>query len=374
MRVLLVTGSFPPMTCGVGDYTRSLAHELARSVDVAVLTSVEAGPAGARDRCEMFPCIRTWAGDELPAVRDVVRRWQPDVVHVQLPTQGYRGNLAPRLPVLLPLAGLPVVQTWHEYFPVVDGPFWRVLSLGLPPGDVIVVRPGYRHHMALWHQSLTAMKRIHLIPNASTIPRATLSDSDRAAWRRRYAQGASVLLAFFGFLLEHKGIDDALQIMDVHRHHLILIGEPNDSDPYQRALLRRIAEPPFAGRVTVTGFLSPADVACTLAAADAVVLPFRNGGGSWNTSLHAAILQGTFVLTTSTERHGFDADANTYYARPGDRGDLKQALERYAGHRGPADPPALVAPAWPDIAARHLAIYERNIRSRWRVFKRLREP
>ena len=41
MKVLLVTGSFPPMKCGVGDYTACLAEALARkpNIEVAVLTS-----------------------------------------------------------------------------------------------------------------------------------------------------------------------------------------------------------------------------------------------------------------------------------------------------------------------------------------------
>ncbi len=41
MRVMLITGSFPPMHCGVGDYTCKLAAALAERADlcVTVLTS-----------------------------------------------------------------------------------------------------------------------------------------------------------------------------------------------------------------------------------------------------------------------------------------------------------------------------------------------
>ncbi len=37
------------------------------------------------------------------------------MVHVQFPSQGYRGNLPWQLPVLLHASGFTVVQTWHEY-------------------------------------------------------------------------------------------------------------------------------------------------------------------------------------------------------------------------------------------------------------------
>ena len=77
-----------------------------------------------------------------------------------------------------------------------------------------------------------------------------------------------------------------------------------------------------------------------LAAADAVVLPFRSGGGSWNSSIKAAAVQGTFVLTTSTERHGLDPDGNVYYARPSDAKDLMEALRRHLGRRSACSRPS----------------------------------
>src|SRR2546430_1611919 len=51
MRIVMVCPSYPPreLTCGVGDYTRCLAEELARGGDdVTVVTST--GYAGPRDR------------------------------------------------------------------------------------------------------------------------------------------------------------------------------------------------------------------------------------------------------------------------------------------------------------------------------------
>ena len=363
VRVLLITGSLPPMTCGVGEYTLTLAKSLAdrADVDVTVLTSAAAGEAAAGAPYRVLPIMRAWSRAEFQLVRDVIRQWKPNVVHIQYPTQGYCGRLSWQLPVRLSLLRVPVVQTWHEYFPGTTGFRHTSVALAIAPGDVIVVRPSYTKHMPRWFRALVAHKRLHYIPNAATIPRVDLSEGERAAVRERYARPGKVVLAFFGFCYENKGLDDLLAILDPARHHLVVIGDVNMEDPYQRALVRRIGEPPLAGSVTMAGFLASPEAARVLAAADAVVLPFRDGGGIWNTSIKAAALQGTFVLTTSTEQEGYDAERNVYFARPGDRTELARALDLHGGRRNPNPSHDLAGPTWPEVAERHLAVYRMRI-------------
>lgn len=363
MRVLLVTGSFPPLACGVGDYTRALAGALAARGDVrvAVLTTAGAAPEPGAPY-DVFPVMHRWTPDELPAALDVIREWRPDVVHVQSPTQGYQGTLPTRLPMLLRVRGIPVVQTWHEHVPR-DG---RTLDLvlvtlrDLPQilfgRDVIVVRPDFEERLPWWYRGLAPRKRYHLIPNAPALPRVELGDAEREGVRARWGAAGKRMLVYFGFCYEHKGIDDALEALDPARDHLVIAGRVVPEDPYQAALVRRINEPPLSGHVTMTGFLPPAEAAGVMAAADAVVLPFRAGGGTWNTSLKAAALQGTFIVTTSTERHGFDPATNVFWARPRAPAELAQAIALYAGRRA-GGPSQLAGPEWPEIARRHLDVY-----------------
>jgi glycosyltransferase involved in cell wall biosynthesis len=358
VRIVLVTGSFPPMACGVGDYTRHLAEALSArpDVQVTVVTSEEARGGDAPARYEVLPIVRAWQPDEFPAIAEVVRRVGPDVVHVQYPTLGYRGPLAARVPALLRAMGVRVVETWHESFPLyfpVRLPMVDRLAMGWPRGDVIVVRPRYLERHRPWFRALLARKRLHFIPNAPTVPRVELRDEERAAIRERHAGKGRALLAFFGFMFEHKGIEEILEIIDPARHHLVLVGRPDPADPYQAELLRRV-EGPLAGSVSMTGFLPAERVGEILAAADAVVLPFRNGGGSWNTTIEAAVLQGTFVLTTSHERTGYDPERNVFCARPRDVAALRRGLESHLGarRRGPVR-----ALGWPEIAERHLQVY-----------------
>ena len=89
MRVCLVTGSFPAMDCGVGDYTWQLACHLASAIDVTVVTSdrppirqflarASRQPAvGRKDTASRLPTAycRLPTGKEALDVRPVIRDW-----------------------------------------------------------------------------------------------------------------------------------------------------------------------------------------------------------------------------------------------------------------------------------------------------------
>lgn len=361
---MLVTGSFPPMRCGVGDYTEALARGLAgeAGVEVAVLTDRLAAERPPGEPYRVRAVLRRWRRRELGAVAAAVRELRPDIAHVQYPTLGYRGRLPWLLPRHLARMGLPVVQTWHEPFPVAERPGWRDLALAATRGGVVVVRPDHRAATPWWYRLLTRHKEFELIPNAAVLPALRLAPRERAEIRARHAAPEQTLLAFFGFLYEHKGIDDLIAALDPARHVLLLVGPPRPEDPYQARLLERIAREPLARCVRVMGFLPADEAARVLAAADAVVLPFRRGAGVWNTSLHAAALQGTFTLTTSLERHGYDPETNVCRVPPRDPAALRRALDTHAGRRRDASAPAPPTTTWPEIVERHLAFYRRHLR------------
>jgi len=82
-------------------------------------------------------------------------------------------------------------------------------------------------------------------------------------------------------------MDRLFEIADPAKHHLVLICDLRETDPYQANILRLANQTPWAGKVTVTGFQSAQRVGEILAAADAILFPFPAGAGEWNTSLIA---------------------------------------------------------------------------------------
>lgn len=356
MKILLVCGSFPPMKCGVGDYTALLAKSLGRRKDtsVAILTHVAARSTGSDFSFELFPVAQNWQISDAIRIVNTVRAWRPDIMHIQYPGQGYGLRVLPAfLPTLFHLLHVPVVQTWHEYLPKGSR---RHLLNAILPGGLVAVRPHYKAIMPSWYRWLLRHKHFQFIPNASAVPRVHLSDAERSAVRTQFARASRYLIVFFGFIYPLKGIELLFEVADPARDHLVLVGDLNSGDPYHASILERVQRGPWAGKVTTTGFLPAEDVGRLLAAADAVVLPFRDGGGVWSTSVHGAAIQGTFVLTTSRERHGYDPSENIYYARPDGVADMRQALNLYIGNRTTNNATSQCAD-WDSIADTHVHLY-----------------
>ena len=74
MRVMLITGSFPPMHCGVGDYTCKLAAALAERADLCVTVLTSRGAETPK------------AFQQALGVLDAEVEWPPDTI----PEQGVR--------------------------------------------------------------------------------------------------------------------------------------------------------------------------------------------------------------------------------------------------------------------------------------------
>ena len=359
MKVLLITGSYPPLRCGVGDYSYNLATGLAKiaNVRIGVLTSLGAGRSEVKggDKVEVFPVMAGWRLRELQKVIRIVKNWAPDIVHIQYPTQGYGGGtLQWLLPIVAYMMGKKVVQTWHEGFSLSQVPHFILKAV--VPSKIVVVRSEYRKLLIPFYRWVIARRNLHFIRSASTIGKAVLDDQARSALRARYARGQERLVVYFGFVYPNKGVEFLFEVADPTSDQLVIAGEIARASEYGQQIQDRAAREPWRGKVTITGFLPPQDVAALLAVADAVVLPFRLGGGNWNTSIHAAVLQGTFVLTTSSTRHGYEETQNIYYTGIDAVQEMKIGLDRHAGKRRTYSPD-IDRDEWQRIAHEHHSLY-----------------
>ncbi|MBE0604105.1 MAG: glycosyltransferase [Deltaproteobacteria bacterium] len=354
MRILLLAGSYPPMKCGVGDYTGRLAEALGalEGVSVAVLTEASAASSPGGKGVTLFPVAGGWTFPCAASILRTMISWKPDLVHIQYPAQGYRGSfLSYQLPLLARASGFPVVQTWHEYKPVGS---ITVIANALPTRGFIVVRPDFESNSSPFYRWIFRHRPFRLIPNAPSIPVIPLSRDQRECIRREMAPEAERLIVYFGFASRAKNVEALFDIADPGRDHIVLACDLDPSDPYHATILENAGSARWKGKTTITGYLPPDGAGRILSAADAVVLPFREGGGDWNSSIRGASVQGTFVLTTSRERNGFDAEGNIYFAEPGNPAELRQALALYAGRRAPAQDPVA---AWDSIARSHVRFY-----------------
>ncbi len=197
MRILFITGEYPAMQGGVGDYTRRLSQALGRlGADVHVLTHATAGGDNLRfPAAEYEPTVHPtlqntrwnlW-GETAWAIRDL----RPVVAHIQYQSAAYALHPAINyLPWRLRLIpGRPrVITTFHDLrvpylFPKAGRLRWRTVLALAAGSDASVVT-----NSADWSRLAGSALRSRLrpIPIGSNIecqpPAGYDRDRQRAQW------------------------------------------------------------------------------------------------------------------------------------------------------------------------------------------------
>lgn len=315
MKVLFVTGEFQPMQGGVGDYTRELGlalHDL--GCDVQVASSTQAGPVAG---LTVHPLVESWSWGCWRTILDLVRQERPDVVHVQYQAAAYGMhpaiNLLPRRLGWLSDEGPRTAVTFHDlkvpYLFPKAGPArrWVVDELARQSDAAITTN---REDFEDLRQRLDTAPV--LIPIGSNISPKLPDDYERDAWRARWGVGpGELLLCFFGFVNDRKGVDTLLETLallisdpnhPVNPRLLFIGGQTGASDPTNVAYLAHITalimDLGLESRVHWTGYVPTEEVTASFAAADLCVLPYRDGVSFLHGTFHAALAHGVAIVTT----------------------------------------------------------------------------
>ena len=352
MRVLLVTGEFPPMQGGVGDYTREIGLALhALGNEVHVLAPTQAGPAPG---LTIHPLVERWDWRCWGTLLDLVRKHRPDVVHVQYQAAAYAMHPAINFwPWRLRRmgAGRPrSVVTFHDlkvpYLFPKAGPVrrWVVNELAKRSDAAITT-----NREDLERLSEVLEEPPALIPIGSNIapepPASFNRDAVRATWG---ASPDDLVLCFFGFINDRKGVDTLLHalralVLDPPTAGRVLLlfigGRTGASDPTNVAYLAQIdaliAKLDLEEHIFWTGYVAPEEVTASFVSADLCVLPYRDGASFLHGTFHAALVHGMPILTTQPRVHLPELidGKNIYLVPPEDAGAVASAVSHLAGDR-----------------------------------------
>lgn len=357
MRVLHVTGAYPPMRCGVGDYTAQLVDALAgmKEVVAGVLTSTAAATNASRNEA-FFPVMDSWGFASLPTFLKTLDMFRPDIVHLQYPASFGRVFLPNFLPLICKRRGIDVIQTWHEH------PIYSQIINAAAIDALVLIDPEYPASYRQPYRYLVRRSPCVHIPIGSNISAAHTLAQRKGAIRETYGALGKRLLVYFGFAGPGKGIELLFQAADPQHDRIVLICDLKRSDPYHAAILGLAESDEWRGNCCVTGYLPDSDTAELLDTADAAVFPFRDGYTPRNGSVLAARLQGTFVITTHQRLRGYVPSENVYYVAPGDVAGIHQAIGMYAGTTRAVGTEQVIG--WDEIAARHCRLYTQVLASR----------
>ena len=316
MRIGLLTGEYPPLQGGVGDFTRQLARAMAQAGhDVQVLTT-RRSPSGAAATPDdagvtVRRAVERWGWRSLWAARTWAAEHKLDVVNVQYQAAMY--SLAAPIHFLPDVVGKPCVATFHDLripylFPKAGGLRHAAVThlagrscaaIATDPADAVELeRRGVR--------SVTQ------IPIGSNVAAQPPTGYDPVAWRQaRGLRADDFVVGYFGFLNHSKGGDtliDALAALVAAepRTRLLLIGgQAGSSDATDLVFAERIKamieQHHLADRVIRTGYLPEAETSAALLACDVMALPYRDGVSLRRGTLMAALAHGRAIVSTTSD-------------------------------------------------------------------------
>jgi len=264
VKVAIVTGTFPPGTCGVGDYTTGLAEALGQTgLDVRI---IEVGDWRVRGALKTRNSLQNY-----------------DLVHIQYPTPGSGYNLGPHALSLL----RSCVVTIHE---ASQRRLLRKLSL-LP----FMVRPKHVIFTSEFERGFVT-KRVPWVSGISSI--IPVASNIRAFPQERQRTLSEIV--YFGLIFPRKGLEEVVELSRLIKSgglalKVRIIGRPRPEHMEYFEKLRSVtAELPVIWDLD----LSEEQVAERLASSAVAYFPFPDGASERRTSLKAALANGVAVVTT----------------------------------------------------------------------------
>ncbi|MHB8845797.1 MAG: glycosyltransferase family 4 protein [Nitrospirota bacterium] len=266
MKIAMLTGSYPPDVCGVGDYTNRLTSALERQgIRTEVIHDAD------------------WRLLHAGKVLKRIRSLRADLVHIQYPTVGFGAHLTPQFLSLL----TPCIITLHE---ISQAHVLRRLALypfSLRSRHIIITTDFDRRYAisrAPWIR-----RRSSVIPVGSNIV-----GLDRSGERTRDD------IVYFGMIRPERGIEEVLKLASLVKDRglpftLRLVGTPHpNANAYFGSLQKRSRGLPVIWDVG----LSDEKVAELLAHTRIAYMPFPDGASERRTSLFALLGNGVPTITT----------------------------------------------------------------------------
>jgi glycosyltransferase involved in cell wall biosynthesis len=299
-RICLITGSYPPLRCGVGDYVSQLARTLAaRGNEVHVITSKSAGNGGGGEI--VHAVVSRWTPLAMYRLLRTIRALRPEVVHMQYPTNGYGYQIGPQALVMLcRLSGMKVITTSHEF---IRARFLRKLSLiplFLFSHALIFTSEEERVAISIsmpWLRSKFSRSST-IIPVGTNIP--------VEAHHEKLPAGSRTV-SFFGLFFPGRLIELVIDVFREISHRMPdvrfrFIGDvhPLHEDYFQT--IRSYAERELPdGRFEWFTGRSPEEISHALSASAVCLLPYPDGATFRRTTLIAALALGIPVVTTRSD-------------------------------------------------------------------------
>ncbi len=262
----MVTGSYPPDVCGVGDSTFRLVSALQKMhVNVEVISNVN------------------WATSNFLNVKRHISEINPDIIHIQYPTVGYGYHITPQILSLF----FPTITTLHEVSQSNILRQWALYPFSIASRHLVFTSEYERKYACIWAPWVESRSKV--IPIGSNILTGIQVTKPRLEE-----------VIYFGLIRSNKGLEDFIEVASLAKARKLNIGFrvigmiDAKSHEYYTKLSNQTLNLPITWSIG----LSHSEVADYLSKSSLAYLPFPDGVSERRGSLLAALSNSVAVVTT----------------------------------------------------------------------------
>lgn len=337
MKVAIVSGTFPELHCGIGDYTYWLCAELKKYDTALSVVTSQSLQIKSLEGINLIQLVKSWDLLSLPALLNFFKNNYVDIIHIQYPTQSYKDkamiNILPIfLKILFPQIFLIVtihdMATAHVFNKIRAIPFLvfadKIILTVTEEKDYLVKKLPFLR------------SKLEIISIGANINPIKVSSEEREKIREKLnVKADEILLSHFGYILPKKELE--LLIYSLKALHekgqkvkLVFISEfCPQANKYHRRLQKMAHEFNLEKLVIWTGYCTQEEVSRYLLASDVGVQLYPDGVSYRRTSFLTALAHGLPVITTVNKQlpHGLDGHGNILAVPPRNIRKLVDAIE-----------------------------------------------
>lgn len=285
--MIIITGTYPPARCGVGDYVQNLLN-----------TST-----GKKWKLFYRTC---WKLNKLKTYISDLKKETDEVINFQYPTVGYGTSIVPHLLALYAVVCLHkrLYITLHEYSQL----GWKgklAISILFPFAHDIIFTTSFEMECAKRYNPW--LRKGHVVKIRSNIPAAKTSKSISA---RKYDVG------YFGYIRPQKGIEQFISVADCLQKEGKQVYVMGQTQPefgwYNEPILKDLTNK----GIHHYGDLTQEEVAQKLSDTKIVYLPFPDGLSERRGSFLAAVVNGAVVISQAGKYTSYDQKDNFILIEP----------------------------------------------------------
>ncbi|MBI4167353.1 MAG: glycosyltransferase [Candidatus Aenigmarchaeota archaeon] len=339
MKICMVT-SYPPDKCGVSDYSERLVKELRKAGHQVMIISrrgpgfrgekqierIVATKKVKRSFTQVFEELKNLPTASLDSDKSMgtIKKFAPDVVHIQYEPGLYNLFFLPMLLSELKKLKTKSVVTLHgvDYFPL--SVFHKIFLYDKP--DKIIVHT--RHHYDILKTNLPELlaKKIEIIPMGLV--------------KEKHGTEGNYIL-FFGFLNQHKGVEELLQAFAKIETglKLVLIGSINPiyrpDVEYKNKIKKLIESLGIAKTVEfVYSFVPFKKLEKYIKNSRFMIFPYRSSySGGQSQAIIDSLAFGKPLIVTKPARGNLINNENAIVINPNNVEELTNAIQRLADSR-----------------------------------------